>query len=163
MRMVQKYSILYYKPRKKKNILIFCIMDSKKEISSRFIEAYNTLLSVGLTADKKDFAKKIGISPSLVTEISKGRSAVGTTAIQSIVSVFSLSARWLLTGEGEMIEKKDKVEITSDKEQQLLDIITSQQQTIASLTKILDSREKEKSAADALQDATAECAAAAGK
>lgn len=78
-------------------------MDSKKEISSRFIEAYNALLSAGLTADKKDFATKIGISPSMVTEISKGRSSVGTTAIQNIVSVFDVSANWLLTGNGEML------------------------------------------------------------
>ena len=78
-------------------------MDSKKEISSRFIEAYNALLSAGLTADKKDFATKIGISPSMVTEISKGRSSVGTTAIQNIVSVFDVSATWLLTGNGEML------------------------------------------------------------
>lgn len=40
----------------------------------------------------------------MITEIYKGRSAVGTTAIQNIVRIFNISGDWLLTGEGEMLK-----------------------------------------------------------
>ena len=40
----------------------------------------------------------------MVTEISKGRSNVGTLAIQNIVSQFNISGDWLLTGIGNMIK-----------------------------------------------------------
>lgn len=107
-----------------------------------------------------EFERLAGLSNGYLNNF-KGN--IGAKKLDDILNGFpDLNKVWLLTGEGEMI-RKDKVEISSDKEQQLLDIITSQQQTIASLTKILDSRDKEKSAADALPDATAECAAAAGK
>lgn len=79
-------------------------MSTKNEVSGRFIAAFEYLLKVNVIADKKDFANKLGISPSMVTEISKGRSAVGTTAIQNIVLFFNISGDWLLTGEGEMLK-----------------------------------------------------------
>ena len=40
----------------------------------------------------------------MVTEISKGRSNVGTFAIQNIVTVFNINAEWLLTGRGDMLK-----------------------------------------------------------
>lgn len=86
-------------------------MDTKNEISDRFIEAYNRLLATGKVTDKKDFAAKIGISASMVTEISKGRSSVGITAIQNIVSIFEISANWLLTGKEEICEQKEETDI----------------------------------------------------
>lgn len=82
-------------------------MNTKNMISSRFIEAYEQLLNENKTTDRKDFANKIGVSPSMITEISKGRSSVGTTAIQNIVLKFGISANWLLTGQGEMIEDNE--------------------------------------------------------
>ncbi|MBL1005709.1 MAG: helix-turn-helix transcriptional regulator [Escherichia coli] len=91
-------------------------MSTKNEISSRFIEAYEQLLSNKNITDKKDFATKIGISPSMVTEISKGRSAVGTTAIQNIVLVFNISANWLLTGQGEMFTEAKTKDIEVNRE-----------------------------------------------
>lgn len=87
-------------------------MSTKNEISSRFIMAYEQLLADNKTTDQKDFASKIGISPSMMTEILKGRSAVGTTAIQNIVLNFNISANWLLTGQGNML-----VESTTMKEE----------------------------------------------
>ena len=78
-------------------------MSIKNDISARFIEAYDTLLTRKEVADKKDFATKLGISASMVTEISKGRSSVGTFAIQNIVLQFNISADWLLTGRGDML------------------------------------------------------------
>lgn len=78
-------------------------MSVKNDISARFIEAYDTLLTRKEVVDKKDFATKLGISASMVTEISKGRSSVGTFAIQNIVLQFNISADWLLTGRGDML------------------------------------------------------------
>ena len=79
-------------------------MHTKNELSSRFITAYEALLKGGQVADKRDFALRIGVSPSMVTEISKGRSNVGTLAIQNVVSMFNIDADWLLTGRGEMFK-----------------------------------------------------------
>ena len=79
-------------------------MDAKKQVSSRFIVAYETLLKEKKVSDKRDFATKLGISASMITEISKGRSSVGTSAIQNIVLQFNINANWLLTGEGEMLQ-----------------------------------------------------------
>lgn len=81
-------------------------MGTKNDISSRFIEAFERLLNENKITDRKDFALKIGISPSMVTEISKGRSAVGTTAIQNLVLTFGISANWLLTGQGDMFHNE---------------------------------------------------------
>lgn len=78
-------------------------MSAKNDISARFIEAYEALLIEKKVNDKRDFAAKLGISASMITEISKGRSSVGTSAIQNIVFQFNISADWLLTGRGEML------------------------------------------------------------
>ena len=78
-------------------------MEAKNDVSARFIEAYETLLRDKKVSDKRDFAAKLGISASMVTEISKGRSSVGTSAIQNIVSQFNIDAKWLLTGEGPLL------------------------------------------------------------
>lgn len=79
-------------------------MKAKNEVSARFIEAYEALFRDNKVSDKRDFAAKLGISASMVTEISKGRSSVGTSAIQNIVLQFNIDAKWLLTGEGSMLQ-----------------------------------------------------------
>lgn len=83
-------------------------MSAKNDVSSRFIAALECLLGENVVSDKKAFAAKLGISPSMITEIYKGRSAVGTTAIQNIVTVFNISGDWLLTGEGSMFKSSQK-------------------------------------------------------
>lgn len=71
------------------------------EITSRFLEAYKHLLSTKKVTDAKDFADKIGVSTSLMTEISKGRSNVGIKAIQNTVKLFGeIGSEWLITGKG---------------------------------------------------------------
>lgn len=81
-------------------------MGDKKEVSNRFIEAYERLLSDGLVTSKKEFASSVGVSPSMVTEISKGRSSVGTSAIQNVVLLYGISGEWLLTGKGNMLKEE---------------------------------------------------------
>ncbi len=75
------------------------------ELTIRFKEAYDYLLSMGEVTGYKDFATKIGISTSMITEIFKGRSNVGATALQNIVLIFKIDGNWLLAGVGEIIQK----------------------------------------------------------
>lgn len=83
-------------------------MNTKNEVSSRFIEAYYALVDMNEVEGKKDFASKLGISPSMITEISKGRSSVGLLAIQNIVSQYNVNADWILTGSGSMFKEYDE-------------------------------------------------------
>ena len=110
-------------------------MGDKKEVSNRFIEAYRRLLSDGLVTSKKEFASSVGVSPSMITEISKGRSSVGTSAIQNIVLLYNISGDWLLTGKGPMLkndapagdkkEEKAYTSLVNAKTQQVLHDISS--------------------------------------
>ena len=129
-------------------------MEQKKEVSFRFIEAFNALLEKGLVSDKRDFASKLGISASMITEISKGRSSVGTSAIQNIVAFFNIDANWLLIGQGEMFmdEAHTSGFIKDDTENnpfqpiitQLLDNIKEQAEEIGQLRERITQLEREK-------------------
>jgi hypothetical protein len=77
------------------------------DVTIRFIEVYNYLLSVKATIGPKDFAEKIDVSTSMITEIIKGRSNVGVKAIQNTVKIFSVSPFFLFYGEGEMLSKEN--------------------------------------------------------
>ena len=83
-------------------------MGDKKDVSNRFIEAYERLLKDGVVSSKKEFASSVGVSPSMITEISKGRSSVGTSAIQNIVLLYNISGEWLLTGKGSMLKADEQ-------------------------------------------------------
>ncbi|MCM0276796.1 LexA family transcriptional regulator [Bacteroides fragilis] len=75
------------------------------DITKRFIEAYSYLSEESIVTGYKDFASKISVSTSMITEISKGRSNVGVTAIQNLVLSFpTISAEWLLTGKLPMLK-----------------------------------------------------------
>lgn len=83
-------------------------MNEKKDISSRFVEVLNELLKLGKVADKKAFALSVGCSTSMITEISKGRSNVGTSVLQNTVQIYGVSATWLLVGTGEMFVNEEQ-------------------------------------------------------
>lgn len=75
------------------------------DITSRFIEVYIYLLSINKVSSAADFAKKIGISTSLMNEVSKGRSNIGITAIQNTVNNFNqINLEWLIKGKGRITE-----------------------------------------------------------
>lgn len=80
------------------------------ELSKRFLEVLNHLIKEKIVADNKDFASHISVSTSMITEISKGRSNVGLTAIQNTVLKFPISSDWLLTGEGSMLRNSNTSE-----------------------------------------------------
>lgn len=56
--------------------------------------------SAGLTLDK--FGKRIGISAPACSNLESGKTNPSSQTILSICREFSVSEKWLLTGEGEM-------------------------------------------------------------
>ena len=83
-----------------------------KTLTQRFLDIYSLLVQEKKVTGSKDFAEKIGISTSMMTEIVKGRSNVGATAIQNIVIFFpDISPQWLLTGDGEMLKTAEKSDV----------------------------------------------------
>ena len=51
------------------------------DVTIRFCEAFDKLLAQGETTGQKDFASKVGMSTSMMTEIVKKRSNVGVTVV----------------------------------------------------------------------------------
>lgn len=75
-----------------------------EDITVRFLEVYNYLLSVNKIANSSDFAKKIDVSSSMISEIIKGRSNAGIKVIQNTVLKFKeINLDWLIKGDGKMI------------------------------------------------------------
>jgi len=68
------------------------------DLTKRFIDTYNELLASKKIINKADFANKIGVSSSLITELLKGRTNLGITPLQNAVIAFDLDANFLLTG-----------------------------------------------------------------
>lgn len=105
------------------------------DITIRFLEVYEFLLSKKTIKGKSDFAKMIGISTSAMTEILKGRTNAGINPIQNTVNVFpQISSEWLLTGKGDMllstikenvssINKNPKKEVDTDYTRSLIELI----------------------------------------
>ena len=60
---------------------------------------------------QKEFAEKLSVQRSSISEIESGKRDVSRNIISALVALFDVSADWLLTGEGEMfrsdvLEKK---------------------------------------------------------
>lgn len=67
-----------------------------------------------LDIKRVDFAKQLKISPSFVSDMCSGKGKPSDRTILDICQKFSVSERWLRTGEGEMfIPKDDGDEISS--------------------------------------------------
>ena len=79
----------------------------------RFSDTVSWLISNKKAQDKKEIAAILGISTSLMTEISKERSNVGVIPLQNIVIKYGISGDWLLTGEGTML-KSDASSVPPD-------------------------------------------------
>lgn len=76
-------------------------------VTNRYVQLIKQLTDDKIVKDGKDFALTIGVSVSSITEISKGRSNVGLSAIQKTVSAFpDVNLDWLFTGEGEIFNTK---------------------------------------------------------
>ena len=78
-------------------------------VTQRFIETYNRLIEEKKVIDQKDFASKIGVSSSMITEIMKGRSNIGLDAIQNTIFNYGVNSQWLLIGKGPYFQSEDIV------------------------------------------------------
>lgn len=68
------------------------------ELTQRFLEVYNKLIEKNIISNASDFAKKCGVSSSLITEILKERTNVGVGLLQNAVMAFDIDAHYILTG-----------------------------------------------------------------
>jgi phage repressor protein C with HTH and peptisase S24 domain len=81
------------------------------EVNNRFLEVYEYLLERKYILSKREFMDKIGISSSMFTEISKGRSNVGMKVIQNTVNEFPfIDLNWWISGKGEMLLSPNSIE-----------------------------------------------------
>jgi len=82
-----------------------------EELTTRFLSVYQLLLNDEKVSSISDFAKKIDVSSSMLTEIKKGRSKVGLKAIQNTVQVFNeINPDWILTGNGNIKRDSNSVQ-----------------------------------------------------
>lgn len=74
------------------------------DIGIRLLTLYNQLKNTKQVKSQKDFAKKIGVSPSLITEIKNGRSRISAVKLRKITGEFSKYKEWLITGKNSPFE-----------------------------------------------------------
>lgn len=103
----------------------------------RFSNTVSWLVSNKKAQDKKEIAAILGISTSLMTEISKERSNVGVIPLQNIVIKYGISGDWLLTGEGTMLKTDTPDDGTKTEEETASDGVT------AALERIIQRQAKE--------------------
>ena len=84
--------------------MIFFVKFIMQDITNRFLKFCEYLILQNIVKNSALFAKEVGISNSLMTELSKGRSNVGTKAIHNSVLKYHLNTDWLYTGEGNMLK-----------------------------------------------------------
>jgi hypothetical protein len=77
-----------------------------EDLTCRFTECYNHLKNSKKVKGSSDFAQKIEVSASVITDIRKMRSKPGVHVLRGIIKAFpEINPTWLLTGEGEMLVK----------------------------------------------------------
>lgn len=59
-------------------------------------------IRIYLKMTQKDFAYKIGLKPSSLNDIERGRTSVSERIIIIVCSVYKISEKWFRTGKGEM-------------------------------------------------------------
>lgn len=78
-------------------------MERTKNLSRRFLQA---IKKVGLS--RYAAAKEMGTSDSVLSKINQGRTPSAELLERFSVMYPQINARWLLTGEGEMLQNEDK-------------------------------------------------------
>ena len=78
---------------------------SKGDINGRFV----TIISILYGGNKRAFANAIDISPSVIENITGTRLGKPSfDVLRAVVECTEISAHWLLTGEGSMLNEADK-------------------------------------------------------
>lgn len=65
------------------------------------------LIRTNLKLSQKEFAEKIGLSPSTLCELENGKSTITERTILLICSTYNVNQEWLKTGNGDMFIKED--------------------------------------------------------
>lgn len=77
----------------------------KVEINDRIITAINYVLNSSDSLSKTELAKAFGIKASKFSEILNKRMMAGTDVMSLLVTKFNISPKWLLTGDGPMLNE----------------------------------------------------------
>jgi len=119
------------------------------EATKRFLQAVSHLLSNGKIKSNRELAGKMGISPSFITELTKGRSSITLKKIRKLTDLYSeLNIEYLIEGKGDLIlTKKDARAYSYSNEVEYLkvllkskdEMIESQRETIDVLKRELKS------------------------
>lgn len=80
----------------------------KEQINSRVINAVGVVLNTHKELTQTAISKMLGIKPSTLTEILKGRMNASLDLMELLASNFGVSATWLLVGTGEMFANDEK-------------------------------------------------------
>lgn len=80
----------------------------KEQINSRVINAVGVVLDSHKELTQTAIAKMLGIKPSTLTEILKGRMNASVDLMELLASNYGVSATWLLVGAGEMFANDEK-------------------------------------------------------
>jgi len=94
-----------------------------KELALRFIEVIDYLKKEGIIKSKRELANALGISPSLITEVSEGRTNISFSRITKLSEIYNINKDWLLHGTGGMIKQDEfKVEENTEIYRNVIDI-----------------------------------------
>ena len=80
----------------------------KEQINSRVINAVGVVLDSHKELTQTAIDKMLGIKPSTLTEILKGRMNASVDLMELLASNYGVSATWLLVGTGEMFTNEEK-------------------------------------------------------
>ena len=80
----------------------------KEQINSRVINAVGVVLETHKELTQTAISKMLGIKPSTLTEILKGRMNASVDLMELLASNYGVSATWLLVGTGEMFTNEEK-------------------------------------------------------
>ena len=74
------------------------------------MEAYEQLKLIRgeLNVTQKEFAAKVGVPASTISNIENGSREIPKSLMRQLVEDFNINAKWLLTGEGDMFESGEK-------------------------------------------------------
>ena len=118
---------------------------NKEEINSRFLQVINTLLERNIAPSKGDIANTLGIKPAKFSEILNKRMNIGVDIAALTCIHYNISADWLLTGRGEMLQYMQHFtgQHSSSEQNYLIDKIALQAEEIGILKQTITQLRKE--------------------